>query len=100
MITGAIVLGTGLVVAAFGVAIRRGHTELIAGYDAERVTDEAGLAAFVGRYVLAIGAFVVAVGALELSNRLPDEEWVWLGFTAVIVVLTLGIAVGAQRFQK
>jgi hypothetical protein len=101
MSTSLVLLGTGLLVGAVGAGIRYGgYVELIAGYDPERVTDEAGLAAFVGGYTLAIAAFILGFGLLELAGQLPDSEWPWFVFTAVILVVTARVVLGARQFES
>jgi hypothetical protein len=99
MITGAVLLATALVVGSFGAAIRSGYTQLVAGYDPDRVTDEDGLAAFVGRYLLVIAVLIFGVGTLELAGVLPDTAWPWLVLTAVILAITLRLAVGMRQFE-
>jgi hypothetical protein len=96
----AVLLGSGLLVAAVGALIRyAGWVELVAGYDPERVTDEEGLAEFVGRNVLAVGVLTVLLGAVEAVTP-GGETWYWLGYVAVVLGIGLWTVRGARRFES
>ncbi|WP_254537534.1 hypothetical protein [Halomarina litorea] len=81
----AVLLFSAATTALFGWAVYRGDTSLVAGYDSDRVNDEAGLARFVGRWVLS--AFV--------TTTLPLVG----GYVAFTLAITGWPVVGTRRFE-
>ncbi len=76
-------------VGALGVAIKYfGMVRLIAGYDSDRVTDEQGLADFVGTNTLYVAALLVLVAVLEYTEPFGDTGLVWIGFLLAVFGLT------------
>jgi len=89
---------TGAFVGLVGVLIRYfGYTNLIAGYDPDRVTDETGLAKFVGARVLAVAALTVAVGVAQY--RWPDARWYWYAYGVLVAGLAAWLVVGSRRYE-
>lgn len=93
--------GTALVLAVvagvlclLGLAIRvGGAVELIAGYDAERVTDEDALADLVGGLLLAVAALTAVVGALDAGDPLSiGAAPYWAGYLVFVLAGTSWVA--------
>jgi hypothetical protein len=100
-VTGATFLFSAVVIGAIGVLIREFQMmELIAGYDPERVTDDEGLATFVGTQILLIAGLTVAVAGLELAGPVADLTQVYVLYTVAVVALTGYIVYGAQRYTE
>lgn len=72
-----LVVAAGVVIGVLGIAIRGGATFLIAGYDPDRVTDEARLAAFIGRQAIYVAILTIGVGITDLNGSIVDGEWYW-----------------------
>lgn len=88
-------------VGTFGVLIRyAGMVQLIAGYDPERVADEAGLAAFVGRNVLLVAVLTLLVAIVEYAAPFAGAGLVWIGYVLGVVVIAGWTIVGARRYEK
>lgn len=88
-------------VGALGIAIKYfGMVRLIAGYDSDRVTDEAGLADFVGTNTLYVAALLVLVAALEHAKPFGDTGLVWLVFVVAVFGLTARMIVGSRRYER
>lgn len=95
-----LLLAAGLV-GAFGVLIRYvGMVQLIAGYDPERVVDEAGLAEFVGRNVLYVAALTLLVAIVEYTEPFAGADLVWLAFVVGVFALTARMILGARRYEE
>lgn len=92
-LTGALLCGAGYLVRF------RGMTFLLAGYEADRVADERGLARWAGGCLLGMGAAGLATGfgaalwptALDLLTLL---------FVVAVVALTAAAIGGGQRFMR
>jgi hypothetical protein len=90
----------GLFVGVLGLLIKyAGATQLIAGYDPERVTDEAGLADYVGTRTLLVAVLTVAVGLLEVWEPTADANWYWLGYVVAVFAVGAQMIRGARRFE-
>jgi len=95
------IIGAGLFIAVAGVLIKYfGYTNLIAGYDPEKVTDEEGLADFVGTRVLALAALTLAVGGVEYVATSDGTSWYWYAYVGLVVVIAVWMIRGAQRYQS
>lgn len=96
--TGVSFLFTAVVTGVVGVLIREFETvELVAGYDPERVTDDEGLARFVGTAALFLAGLTALVGMLELVRPVDGQPVVYAVY-AVLTVLLAGYTVyGARR---
>lgn len=77
-----------------------GMTELIAGYDPDVVTDDEGLASFVGTYILLSGLITVAVGVVLYLQLVESSAVFWSAYSFVVVLVVLRVVVGAQQFAK
>jgi len=77
---------------------RYGSMELIAGYDADRVTDEGELRLFMGWYTLYAAALVFVVGVAEGVTP-TGTTWYWIPFVAGIVALCVQMIRGARRYE-
>jgi hypothetical protein len=89
-----------LAVLLIGFLIKsKGMTSLIAGYDASRVSDEKGLAGWVGSGIMGIGIVGIVVGGLIYA--LPNYFAV-LVITFVVLVTggVMILASGVRRFLK
>ncbi|ELZ13031.1 hypothetical protein C478_08928 [Natrinema thermotolerans DSM 11552] len=88
-------------IGAFGVLIKYfGVVELIAGYDPERVTDEEGLADFIGTNTLYVALLVLLVAAVEYTDSFGGSDAVWIAFAVGVVVLAVRMIVGARRYEE
>lgn len=97
---GVTIVAAGIFVGLLGALIRyAGWTWLIAGYDPDRVTDEDGLADFVGFHALVIAGLTLAVGVLEAVDPAGPERWFWLPYVVAVVALTARMIRGSQRFE-
>lgn len=93
-------IGSGLFVGVLGILIRYvGMMHLIAGYDPDRVTDEEGLANFIGTHALLVAALTVGVGLLELWEPTADSEWYWLVFLIAVFTIAVRMIRGARRYE-
>ena len=89
-----------LLVAVLGVTIRYfGMVHLIAGYDAERVTDEEGLADFVGLNALYVAAITGVVAVVEYTRLFGGSRAVWILYVLGVVLLTVRMVRGARRYE-
>jgi len=87
----------GLLIGYLGYRIRyRGDVVLIAGYDADRVTDDEGLADLVGGVVLALGGVHVGFG-LALLYFPPNLEF-WMAYLAAMAVGLGVVQVRGRRY--
>ena len=94
------IVAAGVFVGLLGALIRyAGWTWLIAGYDPNRLTDEEGLADFMGFYVLVIAGLTVAIGALEAVDPSGPAGWYWLPYVVAVFVLTARMIRGGRRFE-
>lgn len=93
-------LATAGFVGALGVLIKYvGMVQLIAGYDPDRVTDEKGLAEFVGTNVLYVAALLLFVAVVEAMA--PDRaDPVWIALVVGVGLLTLRMIRGARRYEN
>jgi hypothetical protein len=87
---------SGLVLCALGVRIRAGDRYLIAGYDAETVDDPTALGRFVGGGVLTLG--VLTLGYAGLGFAVDRGAAYWGSYTALVVVVAVGLPLGARRY--
>lgn len=95
----AIVVASGLFVAAVGYLIRyRGMVGLVAGYDPDEVTDDEGLANLVGGVALAVGAATVLVGVLDYRG--VADGVLWYGYGALVVGAAGLMVVGSNRYTR
>ena len=88
-------------VGALGIAIKYfGMVRLIAGYDSDRVTDEEGLADFVGTNTLYVAALLAFVAVVEYAEPLGDTDLVWIVFVVAVFGLTARMIVGSRRYEN
>ena len=89
----------GVLLLTMGLFIRKGVTWLIAGYDADQVRDEKGLARWVGSGLMAIGAVGVSAGAFIFV--LPEYIVIpVLLYPVAVLGGVITILCGIQRFVK
>jgi succinate-acetate transporter protein len=92
---------TAALVGLFGVLIRYGGAvELVAGYDEDRVTDEAGLAAFVGRNLLLVAGLSAVVAAVAHVRAVDASLTVWVAYTLAVVVIAAWTVRGGRRYER
>jgi len=88
-------------VGVLGILIRYfGMVELIAGYDPERVTDERGLAKFVGANALYVAAITAAVAVAEYTRPFAGSEAIWILYVLGVVLLAARTVRGARRYES
>jgi hypothetical protein len=96
-----VTVSSGVLIAVLGVLIRYyGMVELIAGYDPEAVTDEEGLAAFVGTYTLLIAGLTVATGVAVFLQLFESSTILWSAYGFAVALLTVRLVVGAQQYSE
>jgi hypothetical protein len=89
-----------LTLAAVGYRIRFwGDVWLVAGYDPDRVTDEAGLARLVGTAVLGLAALTVAVGVAD-TFVLASTGVLWTGYTLAVCVVAGSLVWASDRYTS
>ena len=87
-------------VGALGVLIKYfGMVNLIAGYDPDRVTDEEGVADFVGTNALSVAALTFLVAVFEYAEPIAGSEVVWILFVVGVFGLTARMIRGARRYE-
>jgi len=92
-------LFTAAVTAVVGVLIRQFQMmDLVAGYDPDRVTDDEGLARFVGTYALVIAGLSAVVGVVELVRPVDGQPVVYGLYSAAVVVIVGYLVYGSQRY--
>ena len=89
------------VIAALGIAIKYfGMVNLIAGYDPEKVTDEEGLADFVGTNSLYISGLTFIIAVVEYTQPFERYRYVWFAYLSCVGLLTVWTVWGAQRYSS
>lgn len=100
-VTAGVFLLVAVVIGTFGVLIREFEmVELIAGYDPEKVTDDEGLARFVGGYTLVIAGLAAVVAVLELVRPVDGQPLAYSLYAAASVALAGYMIYGAQRYTS
>lgn len=99
-IAGIVIFAVGILITYLGYLIRyRGKTSLLAGYRAERVADEEGLARSAGEGVLALGAFSLVTGVL--IALFPDAiGMLSIAYAGLIIGGTIQIIRVSGRYMK
>ncbi|APX97963.1 DUF3784 domain-containing protein [Natronorubrum daqingense] len=93
------VLLVALVLAVLGVLIRYvGMVSLIGGYDPDTVSDEAGLATFIGTNTLYVAGLTALVAIAEYTQP-TGYRAIWLVHLVGVGVLTIRMIRGARRFE-
>ncbi|WP_121741162.1 DUF3784 domain-containing protein [Natronorubrum halophilum] len=88
--------------ATLGILIKYfGVVQLVAGYDPDRVTDDEGLADFIGTNILYVATLLVLVGVVEYTEPFDGDgtEAVWIAFVVVLLGLTARMIVGSRRYE-
>ena len=94
-------IGAGIFVGSLGILIKYvGVMELIAGYDPQKVTDEEGLADFIGTNTLYVAVLTVGIGVLELQSAPGDSGWYWIAFLIAVVAIAIRMVHGARRYES
>jgi|GEM_PF-488933 len=94
-------IGAGIFVGILGMLIKYvGLTDLVAGYDPEKVADEEELADFIGTNALYVAALTVCVGVLELRSSTADSEWYWIVFVIAVGAVAVRMIHGARRYES
>jgi len=94
-------LFTAVVTGVVGVLIREFEMmELIAGYDPEQVTDDEGLARFIGTATLFLAGLTALVGGFELVRPVDDQPVVYTVYAVVTVLLVGYMIYGTQRYTS
>jgi hypothetical protein len=89
--------GVILLVLAYVIGMKKKVT-LIAGYDPEKCTDEAGLARFGGIMTFLFGLVVIVFPWVYGPERAEPLRWL-LSFAAPIVILVIIMIVGTSRYE-
>jgi len=98
-VTTGVFLLVAVVIGAFGILIREFEmVELIAGYDPEKVSDDEGLARFVGGYTLVVAGLTAVVAVLELVRG--GQPLTYGLYAAAAVALAGYMVYGAQRYTS
>lgn len=72
---------------------------LIAGYDSERVTDEEGLADFVGTNALYVAGISGVVAIAEYTQPIEGYGAVWIPYTLAVVLIAVRVIRGARKYE-
>ncbi|SDQ59837.1 DUF3784 domain-containing protein [Natronobacterium texcoconense] len=100
--TSVTLLAAATFVGTLGALIKyAGMTSLIAGYDPDRVTDEEGLADFVGMNALYVAGLTLAVAIVEYADPFggTGSDVVWLVFVVGVFALAIRMIAGARRYE-
>ncbi|WP_323172579.1 DUF3784 domain-containing protein [Natrialba sp. PRR66] len=104
MSTGSVILlACAAFVGALGILIRYfGRVELVAGYDPDRVTDEEGLASFIGMNALAVAGLLVVLALVEFTEPADGAatDVAWIVFFVAVVALAGWMVVGSRRYER
>ncbi|WP_049904504.1 DUF3784 domain-containing protein [Natrialba asiatica] len=98
-----VLLACGAFVGALGILITYfGRVELIAGYDPDRVTDEEGLASFIGTNALAVAGLLVVLALVEFTEPADGTgtDVAWIAFGVAVIALAGWMIVGSQRYER
>ena len=94
-----LLLAAGLV-GIIGISIKYfGMVNLIAGYDPDSVTDNEGLADFIGTNALYVAGLTVLVGALEYTQPFEGYRGIWIVYLLGVGVLTVRMVRGGRRYE-
>jgi len=91
-----IFVAVGALVVLLARAVRGGNVEILSGYDAARVTDKVGLAAWAGGNLLMLGYWQIAAGVLA-SIQIYLGAALFFFSTLALVIRT---ASGSVRFYR
>ncbi len=86
----------GALIAFLGRVVRGGNVEILSGYQADKVLDKAGLAAWAGRNLLLLGSLQIASGLLCAVNASIGGTI----FFVATLLLAAYTTFGGQRFQR
>jgi hypothetical protein len=87
-------------VGALGVLIKYfGMVDLIAGYDPESVTDDEGVADFVGTQTIYVAALSAAVGVAEYAGLSQGSGVLWAVYAAAVVLIAVRVIRGARQYE-
>ena len=87
-------------VGALGILMKYfGMVNLIAGYDSERVTDEEGLADFVGTNALYVAGISVVVAVAEYTQPFEGYKAIWIFYVLGVGLLAVRMIRGAQKYE-
>ncbi|TMT87094.1 DUF3784 domain-containing protein [Haloterrigena sp. H1] len=103
MVTASVIslIATAGFIGALGILIKHfGMVQLIAGYDPDRVTDEEGLADFIGTNVLYVAALVLLVAIVEYTSPTDSSGVAWIVFVVGVGVLTVRMIRGARYYES
>ncbi|NGM67650.1 DUF3784 domain-containing protein [Natronolimnobius sp. AArcel1] len=92
-----------LFVGGLGILIKHfGRVELIAGYDPERVTDEEGLATFIGTNALYVAGLLLLVALVNYTEPMGGQLASLSGPLLIAGTLALAgrMVIGAQRYEQ
>jgi len=95
LLLAAVLVAVGALVAFLARSVQTGNVETLAGYDAERVANKAGLAAWAGSNLLVIG--FVQIGAGLLSAVYPSRVGIFFFATIGLVARA---TFGCRRFYR
>ncbi|ELY49295.1 DUF3784 domain-containing protein [Natronolimnohabitans innermongolicus] len=88
-------------VGALGALIKyAGMVQLIAGYDPDRVSDEAGLADFIGTNALYVAALALLLALVEHAEPAVGANAARVGFLVGVFALAARMLFGARRYEE
>ncbi len=88
------------VVGTLGVLIRYfGMASLIAGYDPDKVTDQEGLADYIGMNVLYVAGLTLLVAAMEYTQPFDGIRGIWIVYILAVGLLTIRMVRGGRRYE-
>jgi hypothetical protein len=68
LLPAAVLSAVGILVTLLAHLVRNGNVEALSGYNADKVTDKAGLAGWAGSNLLLLGGFQIAAGLLVIIS--------------------------------
>lgn len=91
----------GVLLVILGAVIwKKQMVSIIAGYDKNKTTDSAGLAKWVGRNLMIIGALWIVLSIIFMVIKTILTIVIVLVPIALLIILCIVIALGCKRFEK
>lgn len=89
-----------LLVILGAVVWKKQMVSVIAGYDKNKTTDSAGLAKWVGRNLMIVGALLLVLSIIYMVIKTILTIVIVMVPIALLVIFCIAIALGCKRFEK
>ncbi|ACL70110.1 DUF3784 domain-containing protein [Halothermothrix orenii] len=94
-----VLLIVGIFLSVLGLLIWKYNlVNLIAGYSEEKTRDKQGLAKWVGKNILIMGALTILISILEYLLNIT--MWIVVTFIIIVVVLSIRTNIGCKKYEK